>query len=203
MKYIAILFSILFSIVSLILSLFLYPLIASFLDSTPIPFVIIFRLLILLTILVVTLKLFQEKGVRIGIIFPYVVSVVLSIIFISVKFQGSCYNNGYAENGGDLFNSIGVEVISGAHYSSQYFRGTDKNGKDIIVEYFHYKDNSYAKDSDGEYRYIIEIKVYNEYYQFLWRADSYEYAKRTYDLTAPKEFIDGWKGIRIDGILGN
>lgn len=202
MKYLAILFSILFAVVSLILSQFLYPLIASSFDASPILVLVIFRLLIMILIVVLAVKLFKENGVKIGIIFPYVISVVLSVIFISVKFQGSCYNNGYAECGGDLFNSIGIKVISGAHHSSQYFSGTDKNYNNIIVEHFQYKDKSYAKDSDGEYKFIIEIKVYDEYYQFLWRADSYEFAKSTSNLDTPKDYIDGWKGIRADKKLG-
>lgn len=202
MKYLAILFSIIFAVVSLILSQFLYPLIASSFDASPILLLVIFRLLIMILIVVLTIKLFKEKVVKIGIIFPYVVSVVLSIIFISVKFQDARYYNGYAECGGDLFNSIGVEVISGASYYSDYYSGTDKNGNVIIVEYFEYKDDNYEQNSDGEYRYVIEIKVYDEYYQFLWRARSYEYARREYDLDDPKDYMDGWKGIRVDNSLG-
>ena len=106
-------------------------------------------------------------------------------------------------NIGDLINSIGIEVISGTSWGSEYFKCIDKNGNNIIVECFTEEDEDYEEDSDGEYRYFVEIKVYDENYQFLWRAetDTYdEYYPSTYDI---QEFIDGWKGITVDKQIGS
>lgn len=203
MKYIAIIFSIIFSIVSLILGQFIHPLIASFFDASPIPFLVIFKLVILISIIILTVKLTKEKGIRFGIVFPYLVSFIISIVLISIKFGESTYYNGYAESGGDLINSIGIEVISGTSWGSEYFKCIDKNGNNIIVECFTEEDEDYEEDSDGEYRYFVEIKVYDENYQFLWRAetDTYdEYYPSTYDI---QEFIDGWKGITVDKQIGS
>lgn len=202
MKYIAIIFSIIFSIVSLILGQFIHPLIASFFDASPILFLVIFKLLILISIIILTVKLTKEKGVRFGIVFPYLVSFIISIVLISIRFRESTYYNGYAESEGDLINSIGIEVISGSSWYSHYFKCIDKNGNNIIVEYFTEKDEDYGMDSDGEYRYFIKVKIYDENYQFLWSDETHTYDKYHPSRYDVKESIDGWNGITIYKSIG-
>ena len=154
MKYIAIIFSIIFSIVSLILGQFIYPLIASFFDTLPNMFSFISKFLIWITISILTLKLTKENRVRLGIIFPYTVSLIISIILGVIRFGGSHYENGYIVHHGDLRNNIGMEVISGSDWYSHYFKCIDKNGNNIIVECWREEDENYENDSYGENIYI-------------------------------------------------
>lgn len=197
MKYIAIIFS----IVSLILGQFIHPLIASFFDASPIPFLVIFKLLILISIIILTVKLTKEKGVRFGIVFPYLVSFIISIVLGGIRFGGSHYENEYIVHRGDLRNNIGMEVISGSDWYSHYFKCIDKNGNNIIVECWREEDENYENDSYGEDIYIIKIKVYDENYQFLWRRDKRVYGDyiSRQDLS---EYVNGWRGIIIDKRLG-
>lgn len=202
MKYIAIIFSIIFSIISLILGQFIYPLLASFVDSSPTIFLVVFKLLILVLFIILAVKLFKEIGVRCSIILPYIISFIISIVLISIRFGNSTYNNGYIEHYGNLKNSIGIEVLSGSNYDSSYFQAFNNNGYNIIIEYFTEKDKSYEKDSDREYRFFIKVKVYDENYQFLWSDETHTYDRYHPSRDDVKESIDGWNGITIYKSIG-
>lgn len=192
MKIIILLISCVIALFTFLISLIAYPFIASLFDFTPFALCFIIGIPLFIVTTVVVRALSKEKVIRYSIIFPCMISIVLSTIIIGIKFDTAEYRGGYIRTIGSLYNNFGFRIISKGH--DAYYSGIDEYNNDVIVGVI-YEELDYDKDGKDKYEFTLNYfdiygnfinskeftRIYNEYEWRLYDEVKYS-AKKYYDI---------------------
>ena len=164
MKIIILLISCVIALFTFLISLIAYPFIASLFDFTPFALCFIIGIPLFIVTTVVVRALSKEKVIRYSIIFPCMISIVLSTIIIGIKFDTAAYRGGYIQTHriGSLYNNFGFRIISKGHYA--YYSGIDEYNNDVIVGVI-YEKLDY--DKDGKDKYEFTLNYFDIYGNFI------------------------------------